>query len=670
MSDFSIPGVSSKYNTDKMIDDLMKLERIPLTRAEERIENFELQKRNWQEINRGLARVQDSAKKLFGFENPFMERIAVSGDESIVGATASREAVEENRSVLVKQVATADRFLSDSLENDFRVAKGTYSFSIGDKEFSFSYSGGTLTDFASTLQRRSNGLLRSSVVKNTPSTQVLMIEGTRTGSSNKINFLEDSRDFALKTGTLKKAAAGMRRIEPSEDTIQSSAGADSGTAEISGDAVTLGPSTRREMIFSPAITPADGFVLEFTVEIEKLPEGEYQPPEPPGRPDSPDPGGVTVDNVTVHNFGTDPALPAWKAPPPPEKTLDMNILSLNQEGRSVGLPPLKDQAGTQTIRVPLNEGDGRINSLIIDNINTHRKVSVSAVTFYDPDSRGDLEAKNPVATASDALIEIDGIEVIRESNDIDDVIQGVTLNLRRPGNQEVDLRITPDRETAKDTIIEFVGYYNQLISQINIYTSRDDSVVNELDYLSDDERDSAMEKLGLFQGESSLTQMKTRLQRIMMDPYSTRSGSELSLLAQIGISTNSRTGGALRTSRLRGYLEIDESALDKALETRLESVKDLFGYDSDGDLIVDQGAAVAVDNYIRPYVQTGGIIAYKTSAIDGQIDRTSREIVNLERSLERKEQQLRREYGMMEGALQQLEDNSKALENFNNRNRD
>ena len=164
--------------------------------------------------------------------------------------------------------------------------------------------------------------------------------------------------------------------------------------------------------------------------------------------------------------------------------------------------------------------------------------------------------------------------------------------------------------------------------------------------------------------------MKNRLQRIMMDPYTTRSGSELALLAQIGISTNSRTGGALRASRLRGYLEIDEAALDKALESRLESVKDLFGYDSDGDLIVDQGAAVSIDNYIRPYVQTGGIIAYKTSAIDGQIDRTNREIVNLERSLERKEQQLRREYGMMEGALQQLEDNSRSLESFNNRNQD
>ncbi|WP_321991912.1 flagellar filament capping protein FliD [Marispirochaeta aestuarii] len=670
MSDFSIPGVSSKYNTDKMIEDLMKLERVPLTRAEERIETFELQKRNWQEINRGLARVQDSAKKLFGFENPFMERLAVSGDESILGASASREAVEETRSVLVKKVARADRFLSDSLDNDFRVAKGTYGFSIGDREFSFSYNGGTLADFAATLQRRSNGLIRSSVVKNTPSTQVLMIEGTRTGSSNTISFLEDSRSLALDAGILKQAAAGSRTVEPTTETVRTPAGAVSGSAAISEGKLVLEPQTRRELQFSPPIRPEAGFMLEFTVEIEKLPEDEYVPPEPPSGPASPDPGGVTLDDVTVRNFGTDPALPSWSPPPPPEKTLDMNILSLRRSGSSVRLPTLRDQEGTQTVQVPLEPGSGSIQALIVDNINTHRRVSVSAVRFYDPDSRGDLEPKNPVATASDAVIAVDGIEVIRESNEIDDVIQGVTLDLRRPGDQAIDLEITPDRKTAKDSIIEFVGYYNQLISQINIYTSRDETVVNELDYLSDDEREQALEKLGLFQGETSLTQMKNRLQRIMMDPYTTRSGSELALLAQIGISTNSRTGGALRASRLRGYLEIDEASLDKALESRLESVKDLFGYDSDGDLIVDQGAAVSIDNYIRPYVQTGGIIAYKTSAIDGQIDRTNREIVNLERSLERKEQQLRREYGMMEGALQQLEDNSRSLESFNNRNQD
>ena len=666
MSDFSIPGVSSKYNTDKLIEDLMKLERIPLTRAEERIDEFELQKRNWQELNRDLARVQESAKKLYGFQNPFLDRLANSSNDSVLTATANRDAEEEIRSVAVRQVATSDRFLSDSLPEDFRVAAGTYSFTVGDGEVNFDYSGGSLQDFASTLERRSKGLLRASVVRNTPDTQVLLIEGTRTGASNRLQFGDKAREFALEAGILQRAVTSSRTIVPSESSVRSSG--TGGSSTVSDGYLTLEPRTKREIAFSPSIIPREGFVLEFRVSVEKLSEEEYVPPESPPGPGTPDSGGVTLEDITIRNLGDEPDLPSWQPPAPPEKHLDMNILSLRGGGAEQKLPALKDQEGTQTIRVPVSGTLPQIDALVIDNANTHRRITVSAVELYDPDARGDMEPKNPVATAGDAVIEIDGIEVTRESNEIDDVIQGVTLNLKRPGAGEVDLEITPDRTSVKDTIIEFVGYYNQLMSQINIYTSRDDTVVNELDYLSDEERDKALEQLGLFQGESTLTQMKTRLQRIMMDPYTTRDGSELALMAQIGISTNSAVGGGLRASRLRGYLEIDEGQLDQALETHLEAIKDLFGYDSDGDLVVDQGVAVAADRYINPFVQTGGIIAYKTQAIDGQIDRTNREIDSLERSLERKEAQLRREYGMMEGALQQMEESSRSLQNLNNNN--
>lgn len=667
MSDFSIPGVNSKYNTEKLIEDLMKLERIPLTRAEERIDQFELQKRNWQEFNRHLGRVQDSAKKLFGFQNPFLDRLALSDDESVLTAIASREAEEETRSIKVDQVATADRFLSQSLPADYQVPAGDYSFKVGDKEASFSYSGGSLNDFADALERRSRGLIEASVVKNTPETQVLLIEGTRTGAANRVEFLDDARSFALEAGILERSQTTSRTIVPREESISGGA-PNEGGATISEGYLNLEPRTKRSIEFQPPIVPREGFVIEFKVSVEKLPEDAYTVPNPPPGPAATDPGGTTLEEITIKNIPDSPALPAWEPPPPPEKNLDMDILSLQGGGSTLPLNPLRDEEGTQTIRVPLTGNLSRIDSLVVDNVNTHRRITVSAVELFDPNARGDLEPVNPVTTAGDAVIEVDGIEVIRDSNEIDDVIQGVTLNLRRPGDRELDLEITPDRENVKNSIIEFVGYYNRLISQINIYTSRDESVVDELDYLTEDEREKAMEQLGLFQGESSLTQMKSRMQRIMMDPYTTRSGSELALLAQMGISTNSSVGGGLRASRLRGYLEIDEGALDQALENRLESVKDLFGYDSDGDLVVDQGVGVAVDNYIKPYVQTGGIIAYKTSAIDGQIDRTDREIESLERSLERKEQQLRREYGMMESAMKQMEESSRALENFSNRN--
>ena len=254
MSDFSIPGVSSKYNTSKMIEDLMKLERVPLTRAEERIDTFKLQKKNWQELSRDLARVDDSAKHLFSYQNPFMERLASSSDDSILTASATREAVEENRSILVKQVATADRFLSDSLDRDFRVEDGTYTISIGDREVSFSYSGGSLSDFAATLERRSNGLLRTSVVKNTPTTQVLLIEGTKTGSGNQLTFSDKARDFALKAGILEEQTTSTRTITPSASTVQQP----DERSRIAAGSLIIDPDTKREISFTPTCKPETG----------------------------------------------------------------------------------------------------------------------------------------------------------------------------------------------------------------------------------------------------------------------------------------------------------------------------------------------------------------------------------------------------------------------------
>ncbi len=662
MSDISIPGVSSKYNTDKLIEDLMKLERVPLKRAEERIDTFKLQKENWQELNRDLARVDENAKKLYGFQNPFMDRIAESDNERALTATATREAVEESRMVKVIQTAKADRFLSDNLDADYHVASGEYTMAVGDQSFSFNYSGGTLRDFASVVQRRSNGLIRTSVVKNTPTTQVLLIEGTKTGSSNRLEFKDDAKAFALATGLLQEQVSNKRNIQPADTNVKNL----DGTSSFGEKSLTVDPQSSREILFSPAVSPGKDDIVEFTVTLERLSETPYTEPTPPPGPSAPDSGAVSLEGVSIQNLSSTPDLPSWTAPPPPEKITDMNILKFTGSG-SVGTPvTVKDIETPQTIRLNASELPSTLNSLFIDNRNTHRRVTVSEINIFNPDSRGDAEPKNAVDTANNAIIEVDGIEVVRESNEIDDIIQGVTLNLKHEDPLPVEINVTPDRKTVKDNIIEFIGYYNQLISQINIYTSRDDAVINELDYLGDDEREKAQKQLGLFQGESSLTQMKTRLQTIMMDPYTTRGGSELALLAQIGISTNSSTGGELRTSRLRGYLEINESALDKALETNLDAIKDLFGYDSDGDLIVDQGVGYAVDAYIKPYIQTGGIIAYKTSAIDGQIDRTNREVDTLQRSLDRKEQQLRREYGMMEGAMQQMQENSKALDRFNN----
>jgi flagellar hook-associated protein 2 len=120
-------------------------------------------------------------------------------------------------------------------------------------------------------------------------------------------------------------------------------------------------------------------------------------------------------------------------------------------------------------------------------------------------------------------------------------------------------------------------------------------------------------------------------------------------------------------SRLRGYLQIDEDRLAESVNRMGDWVKQLFGYDSDNDLTVDSGAAYQIDNYLKAYVETGGVVAMRMSGLDSSIARKEREIERYEEHLTDYEAELRRKFGTMEGALENLEKSSKAIENLNRR---
>ena len=89
-----------------------------------------------------------------------------------------------------------------------------------------------------------------------------------------------------------------------------------------------------------------------------------------------------------------------------------------------------------------------------------------------------------------------------------------------------------------------MGAYDGIITDIDILTRKDDTVIADATYLNDEERKKAQGNLGLFMGDLSLQQLKRSMQYVMMNPYPTSLGQDLSLLAQIGISTDTRAPGS------------------------------------------------------------------------------------------------------------------------------
>ncbi|MFP4152218.1 MAG: flagellar filament capping protein FliD [Alkalispirochaeta sp.] len=647
MSDISIPGISnsSGMNTSKMVDDLMEVERIPVRRMESQVETYELQKDVWQSVGRGVARLRDTARRMYGFESPFRERNAISSNESILRATADRRAEEALEEVTVVRVAGRDRFASSPLPRDFDVPSGRYEFSLGDETRSMRFSGGSLRDFAGEINRRLETIVRATVVPDTQDTQVIILEGQKEGAAAQLTFGEDA------TGLMEQIGV-MSRPRP-EDSV----------ALLQEQPLLLEPGQEDRITLDQPFAIDPGMILRFEARSRDLPREEWTPPDAPPGPELPEPGSTTLEGITITDELPGFSIPQPEEPEPPPFVEDNRAMAIIGAGREQQLPPLPESSEFRAVEIPASELVSSTEGFVFRNRNTHRELEVRNIEILDPSRRGGSTPANALDTAQDAIVRYSGIEVQRESNEIDDLIPGVTLNLLRASTEPVEIDIQPDRENAKDAIIEFIGYYNQLVRDINIYTRDEPELIEQIEYFSEDERGQMEERLGILQGESSLNQLRSRMQTIMMDPYDTGLDSSYRLLAEIGISTNaSGVGGGFDASRLRGYLEINEAVLDDALASDFESVGRLFGRDTDGDLVTDTGLAVALERYITPYAQTGGIIAGRTDGLDTRIDQTEERISRTNRRLEDYEQELRSDFGRMEGMMDQMEESSRALD--------
>jgi flagellar hook-associated protein 2 len=654
MSDVYIPGIKSRFNSEQMIEDLMKIERIPRDRAEKTIDRLETEKSYWQEVGRRMTVLRDSARSLYSFQNPFNERIVRSADESVITGVAARDVLEQERSFTVKQTAQADRFLSKPLEDNFKVESGTYDFSVGEEEISFTFKGGTLKEFADALNRRGRDKIQATIIAVSPGTKSLLIESKLTGAENRLSFRGSAEKFGQTIGMVEHANDSRRDI--GEGTLTVNAGQSS------------------SIPVNPGLPSSSSLVLKFETSTAVQSADSYIQPSPPPGPSIPSAGSVSYGGIVIENDSTQVTLPSWTPPEPPRRVDDMGVIAVSfSDGTQGFLPPLTDSQGFTSHQYQLDQVSGGKTIVAIDltNKNTHRDVSIRNIQVFDPSAIGGIKPLNAVSTAQDAVIAMDGIEIRRPRNDIDDLIPGVTLSVRSPSDRPVKLGVEPDREAVKDAIISLVGNYNRLMAEVNVLTRTDDRVIEELSYLSPEEKAEYRKKLGAFQTDSTLSQFRSTLHRTVTAPYPTSQERELALLAQIGVSTDVRRSGAATgydPSRLRGYLEIDEKSLDAAIASKLTAIKELFGSDTNGDLLADTGVAFMMEAMTKPYVETSGLIALKTGTVDSRLNQQNRRIETLDRQLAAKEADLKMQYSQMENAYNRMEQMSTSLDRFSQQN--
>ncbi len=707
MADLSIPGVNGQY--EKLVEAIMKAERLPREKEATALEKYKGQLSYWQSLNQFSTQLKDIARSFYSYNNPFNEHIASSSNEASFTVLASRDAKEQSTNIFIKQIATSDSFLSDELPKDLKIDEGHYIFRVGEKTLDLNWKGGNYKSFLQAINRRGKGFLTASEIKVSPKTTSILISSSLLGEKNKLTFEEDAHSLAIKLGLIKQGESEkeifehlnvklpafsneelkLKRISSNDNVnnliITFSLEDAKLKKEETENKITKNNDSEKDNIASSTknnVSPDNEKLPVFETIGSVAYEGVVLKNNPSDIP--PINKENKTDNYETSNKETnkiDSSLnkendvkeetpkdqnisdDALKKKNNTIKPKSLNIFSVQFENGEVAqLENIKDTNERQTLTLPI-DSKKKINSILLNN-NNEFTINIESVKFSTKPSDSEYVPSHPASIASDAVILYQGIEMKRDTNAIKDIIPSLTINLHGNSEKLEEINVKPNIELVKSSIIEFVAKYNRLIAEINILTNNKPEIIEELTYFSPEEKDAALKRLGVFYGDTTLSSLKGNLISRISNAYGNSSDLSIKLLSQIGTSTNANISTGIDSSRLRGYLEIDEKILEKALTENMEGVKTFFGYDSDGDIIIDDGLAFSIYEYLNPYTQRGGIFFTKMTGVEDKIKISEKKIVAYDKKLSQKETELKRKYGAMEGTLKSLSKQSDAISNF------
>lgn len=255
-----------------------------------------------------------------------------------------------------------------------------------------------------------------------------------------------------------------------------------------------------------------------------------------------------------------------------------------------------------------------------------------AFGFKDDSALGE-NAKSHVSVASDAIVELNGLQTSRETNNF--TLDGLNITLT-PGaeGKTFDISLKKDTTETMALIKNFVADYNKLIESINkqVKTARPKSgnysyyeplTKDEKAALSDKEiEDWEKEaKTGMLYRDETLNSMLSQLRTALYQSVEMEDGTKLSLF-QLGITTSSKVSEA-------GMLQIDEAKLQKALDEMPEKVATFFTKASDittldkknrNQRLATEGLGDRINDIINWTAASGGTLYEKAGQAGVTID--------------------------------------------------
>ncbi|MFN0249710.1 MAG: flagellar filament capping protein FliD [Kofleriaceae bacterium] len=287
------------------------------------------------------------------------------------------------------------------------------------------------------------------------------------------------------------------------------------------------------------------------------------------------------------------------------------------------------------IATRINGADAKVNASVLRVDDTNYRLVVSAKesgtanapTFVETgDALGLADPLNVKVPATNAVVNVNGIDIVRSSNVISDALSGVTLTLankHEATDPTTKATVTLDTTALADKMKKLVDAFNTVNAALHI----------QLDYTGTKKGEST-----LF-GDSTLRQLQTSIGAVASNAYGDTN------IAAVGI-TRDRTG----------TMTLDTAKLTEAIGKDPDAVAKLF---------VTGGFATAVSGFADQYTRaTDGVLATKTQALterqkilQDQIDRINKKADDLDT-------RLTAQFASLEQAMTRLRSQSSYLSAF------
>ena len=618
----SSPGIGSGLDVNGLVSKLMAAESQPLSNYDMKTGVYQGKLQAYGQVSSAVSSFQ-SALTTLNSSNTFSALTAKSSNDGLMSATASTGAVAGKYKINVTQLAQSQSLMTGGQASTSKQigdgSKTTLTFQFG------SVSGGTFGTAGSALSvaTAASGIASGSLTINGTAistngttrsardlAQVINDETSTTGVSAKAGTTTTSATLFSGFGDVTVASGGSYALSVGGVNVASSDGTTTVTAA-SIDAA-LATTGVKDGLAAANITmtgsAAGGDLQFFAADGSNINSKEAVSGSVTGGiglastaantgSDNTVTAGVTLssaDGSQIEIGGNNPAAAGFTAGSAGSYIGAGFVQDGAQASGTVTLDT-KDQT-LQGIRDAINKAnigvtativsDGSDNPyhLVITSNKTGAKSSmkisadgadggpvnadIASLLGYDPNGTQSL---TQTSGAQDTKLTMNGIAVTSASTTVDDVVQGVSMDLNSTGS--TTLTVAQDTSTVSTAINGFVKAYNDLNSTISKLTAYDASTKTG----------------GVLQGDSAVRAIQNQLRRALGASVEGLD-SNMTNLTQVGI-----------TFAQDGSLTVDSTKLNTAISTNFNNIAGLFaaaGSASDGGITYNKsGTATQPGEY-------------------------------------------------------------------------